>query len=343
MSERKRTIEFISDAAKAGARRSEACKIVGINNRTLQRWTKDLRDDGRKNNRIPVSNTLSSKEKRNVIDLVCSREYRDLSPNQIVPILAENGQYLASESTMYRILKREGLQKHRSRSKAPERSKPDELIATGPNQVWTWDISYLRTYSRGSFFYLYLILDIWDRSVVGWAIHESESGPLAADLLRESCMSQGVDRNILTVHQDNGAAMISSEFLSELGLWGRPSYSRPGVSDDNPYSEAMFRTVKYRPGYPEAFKNMEDANVWMRDFIQWYNNEHRHSGIGFVTPMQKRRGEDVEIMEMRKATYFAARNKHPERWSGDIRRWEITKEVALNPKSRKKGRQSEAA
>lgn len=187
------------------------------------------------------------------------------------------------------------------------------------------------------------MLDIWDRSVVGWAIHESESGSLAADLLRESCMRQQVDRNILTVHQDNGAAMISSEFLSELGFWGRPSYSRPGVSDDNPYSEAMFRTVKYRSGFPGVFNTIKEAIVWMKDFIQWYNNEHRHSGIGFVTPMQKRRGEDVEIMEKRKATYLAARNDHPERWSRNIRRWEVTKEVTLNPRNRKKDRQREAA
>jgi putative transposase len=343
MTARKEVLELVSAASTDGARKKEVCKELGISERTLQRWKKDPRDDGRKNNRFSVSNALSPKEVENIIHLVCSRQFRDLSPNQIVPILAENGEYFASESTIYRLLKRQDLLKHRSKSKAPQRSKPEEFTATGPNQVWTWDISYLRSYTNGVYYYLYLFLDIWDRSVVGWAIHEKESGARAADLLRESCILHGVDSNELVVHQDNGAAMTSCEFLSELGFWGRPSYSRPGVSDDNPYSESMFHTVKYRPDYPDAFESIEAALEWMNKFIEWYHNDHRHSGIGFVTPMQKRRGEDDAIMKKRKTTYENARARHPERWSRNIRHWEIVRQATLNPKNSKKGRQREVA
>jgi len=328
---------------QSGAKQKLACEEIGISSRTLQRWKKDLRDDARKENRFSVSNALSAQEVEQVIDVVCSKEFRDLSPNQIVPILAENGEYIASESTIYRILRKEGLLKHRSKSKAPERSKPEEFIATGPNQVWTWDISYLRSSKNGIFYYLYLFLDIWDRSVTGWAIHETESGFDAADILRKSCISNNISANQLVVHQDNGAAMISSEFLTELGFWGRPSYSRPGVSDDNPYSESMFHTVKYRPGYPDVFENIDAAREWMSGFIEWYHNHHRHSGIGFVTPLQKRNGKDFEIMEKRRKTYEAARARHPERWSRSTRRWEVVREVTLNPRSSKKDRQQEAA
>lgn len=343
MSERKQILELVSEAAKAGARRNEACKLIGVNLRTLQRWSKDLRDDARKNNQFSVSNALSSKERQEIINLVCSREYRDLSPNQIVPILAEKGEYLASESTIYRLLKRRGLLSHRSKSKAPQRSKPEEFIATGPNQVWTWDISYFRSSTKGIYYYLYLILDIWDRSIAGWAINEMESGIDAADLLRKSCIRQGVDSNKLVVHQDNGAAMISSEFLTELEFWGRPSYSRPGVSDDNPYSESMFHTVKYRPDYPETFESIQSAREWMACFVDWYHNAHRHSGIGFVTPMQRRKGEDGEIMKMRRETYAKAKARHPERWSGNTRKWETVTEVTLNPRKSKKDGQKIAA
>ena len=343
MSERARILKLVSEAVSTGARRRAACDALGLSPRTLQRWEKDLRDDGRKNNRFAVSNALTPEERKSVLDVACSPEYRDLSPNQIVPILAEKGQYLASESTIYRILNKAGLLTHRSRAKAPERQRPDELKAVRPNQVWTWDISYLLTLVRGSFLYLYLMLDIWDRSIVGWAIHETENGKAAADLLYESCTQHNVERGSVTLHNDNGAPMISAELLTELSFWGQPSYSRPGVCDDNPYSESLFRTLKYRPGYPMVFENIEQARAWVREFVRWYNYEHRHSGIGFVTPMQRRRGEDGRIMEVRTATYEAAREAHPERWSRNIRNWEQVTEVVLNPRDGKKSGQRRAA
>jgi transposase InsO family protein len=240
-------------------------------------------------------------------------------------------------------LKREGLLTHRSKAKAPERKRPAEITAIAPNQVWSWDISYLLTLSRGVYLYLYLILDIWDRSVVGWAIHAVESGELAAVLLRETCIRQSVEPGALTVHQDNGGPMISGEFLGALSYWGEPSYSRPGVCDDNPFSESLFRTLKYRPGYPERFETIDDAKDWIRKFTDWYNTAHRHSGIGFVTPQQRRSGADIAILETRRATYQAARAAHPSRWSGDIRKWNRPESVTLNPRRAKKDRHQEAA
>lgn len=343
MSDREKILKLIDSAVKTGARRKSACEAVGISLRTIQRWGKNISEDGRRNNRFSVSNALTAKERKKIIEVACSPEFRSLSPNQIVPILAENGHYFASESTFYRILNSVNLVKHRSRAKAPQRKKPEELKATGPNQVWTWDISYLRTLVHGCYLYLYLILDIWDRSVVGWAVHESESGYHAAELLRKTCLKHQVEPGSIKVHQDNGGPMISSEFLSELQHWGQPSYSRPGICDDNPYSESMFRTLKYRPGFPGAFENIEEARNWMCEYVQWYNHEHRHSRIGFVTPMQRRQGEDKNIMEKRIKTYKAAKQAHPERWSGKIRNWKVVQEVTLNPRKSKKDRQEKAA
>ena len=266
-----------------------------------------------------------------------------MTPNQIVPILAQKGQYIASESTFYRLLNKGGLMTHRSKAKAPERHRPHETVATAPNQVWSWDISYLLTLSRGAYLYLYLILDIWDRSIVGWTVHEVESGELAAELLRETCVRQGVRPGELTVHQDNGAPMVSGEFLATLLQWGKASYSRPGVSDDNPYSESLFRTLKYRPAYPERFSTIDQANQWIGAFVVWYNSEHRHSAIGFVTPIERRSGADIEILAARRRTYLSAKLAHPERWSGEIRKWDRPETVVLNPREGKKHRQRNAA
>lgn len=324
------------EAQKNGARRSAVSEILGVSVRTMERWEKNPFDDGRTNNRFATSNALTSEEEQQVIEAACSPECRDMSPNQIVPILAERALYLASECTFFRILKKFGLLKHRSKSKAPQRTRPEEITARAPNQVWAWDISILLSSVRGAYFYLYLIVDIWDRCIVGWAVQEKESGAFAADLLNTACIRHGVTKDSLTVHQDNGGPMISFEFLAALSRWGKASYSRPGVSDDNPFSESQFRTLKYRPDFPARFETMEEANDWMEQYVLWCNSVHRHSGIGFVTPLERRKGEDKSILEVRRKTYAEARAAHPERWSGNIRKWERPCEVTLNPRRNKK-------
>lgn len=336
-------LQNVAEAQAQGARRSEACRILGCSVRTIERWETAAGSDGRRSNRFAVTNALTPEEEHNVIETACSPEFRDRSPNQIVPVLAERGLYIASERTFFRVLKKFGLLKHRSKAKAPARKKPDEIIATGPNQVWTWDISYFLTTVRGVYFYLYLILDIWDRSIVGWAVHEKEDGRLAGQLLNSACMRHGVEPGAITVHQDNGGPMLSFDFLAVLSRWGQASYSRPGVSDDNPYSESQFRTLKYRPDFPDRFDTIEEAGAWVESYAQWYHHVHRHSGIGFVTPLQRRTGVDIGILETRRKTYEKARSEHPERWSGNIRRWDRPEEVTLNPRKRKSYGQEKAA
>lgn len=344
MNERKEIISLVTECKSEGVRMASACKIFDVSPRTIQRWANNpTGSDARKNNRFTTTNALSASEQKAVIDVACSSEFRDKSPNQIVPILAEKGSYIASESTFYRILRSAGLMTHRSKAKAPTRERPEEMKATAPNQIWTWDISYMLSTCRKKYFYLYLILDIWDRSIVGWAVHEKESGLHAADLLRQTCLRHNVSAGDLIVHQDNGAPMISYEFLAALSQWGRASYSRPGVSDDNAYSESQFRTLKYRPDYPDRFASIDDARAWVEKYVTWYCTEHRHSGIGFVTPQERREGRDVAILAARRATYTAARQAHPRRWSRDIRKWSRPEVVVLNRRNNKKDLREEAA
>jgi len=334
--------DAIREAQKSGARLRLAADTAGISLRTLERWEKNPSDDRRKDNRFAVSNALSPDERRVIRDTVCLPEFTDLNPHQIVSILAEKGLYIGSESTYYRVMRQEGLRVHRGRSRAPERSRPDEYVASGPNQVWTWDISYLSSEERGVHYYLYLIVDIWDRYIVGWSIHEQESGILAADLLQKACLMHKVSKKSLVVHQDNGTPMTSAEFLSCLASWGKPSYSRPGVSDDDPYSESLFKHLKYNHRYPVRFETMQAAIDWMERFQEYYNHSHRHSAIGYVTPAQRRTGESEAILAKRRLTYAVARAKHPERWSRHTRPWTQPEKVALNPRDKQKTGQDAA-
>jgi len=341
---REEIINLINEAVKSGASKKASCSMFDISIRTLQRWIQcPKKEDGRSINRCSIHNALSKDEEQKIIDVSCSPEYRDMSPNQIVPDLAGKGIYIASESTFYRVLKRKNLMTHRSRAKAPERNRPEEISANAPNQVWTWDITYLLTNVRGVYLYLYLILDIWDRSIVGWTIQERESGKYAAYLINETCMKQGVRPGELVVHQDNGSPMVSSEYLAALSNWGLPSYSRPGVSDDNSYSESQFKTLKYRPEFPGRFASSKEATGYIKKYVEWYNTKHLHSGIGFVTPDQRRYGMDFAILECRKATYNKARDLHPERWSRGIRKWGRPEIVTLNPRDRKNDGQNKVA
>lgn len=329
------TLGLVDEAIKAGASQAAVCRTAGISPRSLQRWRKaGIGDDNRAGPLTAPTNKLSPEERQELLSILNSPEFRELSPWQIVAKLADRGQFIASEATMYRVLREEGMQNHREPSREPtKRHRPDELVATGPNQVWSWDITYLLTPVRGAYYYAYLVTDVFSRKVVARRISDRECGEIAAQMIEEACAREGVSREQLVIHSDNGSPMKSATLLAMLLMLGvATSFSRPSVSNDNPYSEALFRTVKYRPQYPKGpFASLEAAQAWFAWFVDWYNNEHQHSGIGFVTPTQRHRGEDRAILENRKAVYAAAKARHPERWSGQTRAWERCDEVRLNP------------
>lgn len=325
---------LLEDAVRGGARRSEACAMLGLDARTVQRWrSQGIGFDRRAGPKTTPANKLSEAERRRILDVVNRPDCRDLCVNQIVPRLADEGTYLASESTMYRVLRAEKQLRHRAASRPRQAHRPRELVATGPNQVWSWDITYLRSPVLGVYFYLYVVVDVWSRKIVAAEVHANESAEHAAKLMRVAAASEVLDDEKLALHSDNGAPMKGSTLLATLQRLGIvPSFSRPGVSDDNPFSEALFRTVKYRPEYPDGpFASLDDARAWVRWFVDWYNHEHRHSAIRFVTPAQRHAGEDVAILAKRNAVYRRARRKRPERWSRTTRDWSRVSLVRLNP------------
>ena len=337
--ERLRYIELIEEAVACGARKQAACEIAEVSIRTIQRWgtSNGVASDQRPLAMRPVpKNKLSESERQRVIDACNTEEFASLPPCQIVPELADRGEYIASESSFYRILKSEGQLHHRGRDK-PKGSvkKPTSHTATGPNQVWSWDISYLISQVQGLFFYLYLIEDIYSRKIVGWEVHASESGKFASELLQRSVWAEKCVKTDLVLHSDNGSPMKSLTMQAKMyDLGVLASRSRPGVSNDNPYSESLFRTVKYCPRWPsEGFKSLQEAREWVCEFVQWYNHEHKHSRINFVTPDQRHRGEDKTILEKRDALYQKKRSENPERWSSSIRNWKPVGPVDLNPEN----------
>ena len=327
------TLDLIDEMAVTKVPLERACRVLGLSKRTVERWRGQCGgEDQRQGPGSLPSNKLSEKERELVLNVSNSVEYRDLSPKQIVPKLADKGTYIASESSFYRILREEGQLSHREKSRPPSR-KPNEHVATGPCQVWSWDLTYLRSALRGCFFYLYLVVDIWSRKIVGWTVEESESTDSAAALLHRICIELGINPMGLVLHSDNGGPMKGSTMLATLQRLGViPSFSRPHVSDDNPYSEALFRTMKYRPCYPsKPFASIEEARASVARFVAWYNPEHMHSAISFVTPEDRHCGRDMLLLERRRLVYERARGKHPERWSNATRDWRHVETVALNP------------
>ena len=330
-------MQLINEAMVAGARKHAACEVAEISIRTLQRWCTEegVRGDQRPlARRAEPKNKLSEAEQRRIIDICNDEEFASLPPSQIVPILADREVYIASESSFYRVLKARGLLHHRGRDK-PKGSvvKPTSHKAIEPNKLWSWDISYLASHVQGLFFYLYMIEDIYSRKIVGWEVHARECGELASELLQRSVWAEKCSQTDLVLHSDNGSPMKSMTMqakMYELGVAG--SRSRPGVSNDNPYSESLFRTVKYCPRWPsEGFKSLEDARVWVYEFVRWYNLEHRHSRIKFVTPDQRHRGEDGIILAKRRELYERKKSQNPNRWSGATRNWVASGAVKLNP------------
>jgi transposase InsO family protein len=334
--EREQVIALLNESVTAGARRAKACAVLGLSGRTLQRWQtgEAVRCDQRPLRDYQPPHKLTASERAEVLTVANSDEFGHLPPSQIVPRLADQGSYLASESTFYRILREEKQLAHRrSERPAQTRTKPRAICATAPNQLYSWDITYLPSLIRGQFFYLYLFVDIFSRKIVGWQVYEEESSALAGELLRDLCHREGIQSKQLVLHSDNGSPMKGSTMLATLQQLGvMPSFSRPSVSNDNPYSESLFKTLKYRPNYPlKPFADVTEARQWVTGLVKWYNHEHRHSAIRFVTPAQRHEGLDDNLLENRKAVYEAARAKHPQRWTGSSRNWEKIQVVHLNP------------
>jgi len=307
----------------------------------LQRWQAGdcvLADKRPTAVRSPPSNKLSDQERQEIIDVCNVEEFATLPPSQIVPILADRSQYIASESSFYRVLKAANMLHRRGKAKTRStHKKPTSYTAKKANEVWSWDISYLPTKVIGQHYYLYMIEDIYSRKIVGWEVHSNETGEQAAELLERSVWSEKCRRQDLVLHSDNGAPMKSLTMQAKMyDLGVVSSRSRPRVSNDNPYSESLFRTLKYCPRWPsEGFESLTGAREWVKGFVGWYNNQHRHSRIKFVTPNQWHQGLDVEILAKRKALYQRKRSEHPERWSGSERNWAPEGAVELNPEQHK--------
>lgn len=315
---------------------NKACAVAGLSIRTIQRWTKqcEVTVDGRTTAIKSPRNRLSDNERQEILRVCSNERYASLPPNQIVPRLADEGIYLASESTMYRILRSAGQLKHRGKAKAPRKvPMPTSHCATGSNQVWSWDITYLPSKVKGRFWYLYMMEDIYSRKAVGWEVHDDESGDKAATLLTRTVISEQCFRAPLVLHSDNGAPMKSATLLSKMYDLGiTPSRGRPRVSNDNPYSESLFRTLKYCPKWPSSgFATLDDARSWVYEFVQWYNQEHRHSRIRYITPNERHQGKDKEVLEKRHNLYQQMKTKMPERWAGKTRNWHPIGAVMLNP------------
>ncbi|MBU3161842.1 IS3 family transposase [Clostridium frigoris] len=335
-SDRIKALELINEAVHSGARLSPCCDEVGISVRTYERWslTPESTEDKRPLVcRKPPKNKLSDEERAKIIQVINSNDYADLVPAQIVPKLADQGIYIASESTIHRILREEKQNTHRFKPKAPVKRVAPTHIATAQNQVWTWDITWLDGSVKGLYFKLYLILDMFSRMIVGYEVWETENAEYAKILVSRALLSQKILGKPLILHSDNGSPMKAATFLATLEKLGvQSSFSRPRVSNDNPYSESLFKTMKYVPTFPNGgFASISDARKWVTKFVYWYNNVHMHSGIKYLTPYQRHYSLDKNIMENRKKVYAMAKEKHPERWSREIRNWDLPKYVSLNP------------
>lgn len=333
--DRQRILGWLREAVNAGARWARACETIGLSVRTAQRWSRPGGgEDGRPlASRPKPAHALSDAERAAIVAVSNTAEFSSLPPSQIVPKLADRGEYLASESSFYRVLKAESQLHHRGRAQSPQRRVPTTHEATGPNQVWCWDITWLPTVVRGMYFYWYMFEDIYSRKLVANEVYAEESSTLAANLLSRACLKEQTAGQPLVLHSDNGSAMKGATMLARMQHLGvMPSFSRPRVSNDNAFAESLFRTAKYSPRWPEkGFETLEQARQWVEAFVVWYNQEHQHSGLKFVTPEQRHRGEAPECLRKRDEVYRAARARNPRRWTGETRDWTLPTSVYLNP------------
>lgn len=331
--DRMQILSLVKEGTEKGLTQADSCETVGTCERTVQRWRLlPVLEDGRKGPTTAPRHRLTLIERETMVKIATSEEFINKSPHQIVPTLADRGEFIASESSFYRVMKANKILNHRGRSKPRSVKPPTALQALRPNEVYSWDITYLLSALRGQYFYLYMFLDVFSRKIVGWRVHEKESADLSSHLLTEICLAENIDQKQLSLHADNGGPMKGAMMLVTMQSLGvMPSFSRPSVSDDNPFSESLFKTLKYCPQYPtKPFDSIEAATAWVSSFVEWYNNEHLHSGIKFVTPSTRHAGLDRDILEKRSVTYESARNRNPLRWSRATRNWDRVNAVNLN-------------
>ena len=330
----------ITNARDAGARLKQVCDVAGIDARTLQRWNAHdglTKGDGRPAAVHPTpSHALSVDERAKLLSVANEARFCAVPPARIVPMLADEGVYLASESTFARVLRAHGQTAHRGRAKAPRAKRPPTThIASGVSQVWCWDMTYLPATVIGRWFHLYLILDLYSRKIVGWEVHANDSSDHAVHLVRRTALAEGIAALAVkpVLHGDNGSTLKATTVLAMLNWLGvKPSYSRPRVSDDNAFAESLFRTAKYRPQFPsKGFETLEAAREWGAQFVHWYNLEHKHSGIRYVSPQQRHTGDDHAILAARHVLYTEAKERNPARWARHTRNWEPIGPVTLNP------------
>jgi len=305
------------------------CDAIGISRASLYR----RRCPGKEPRRATPARALSEPERREVLQVLHSERFIDAPPAQVHATLAEEGSYLCSPRTMYRLLAESGeVRERRDQLQHPRYAKP-ELVATAPRQVWSWDITKLKGPVKLVYFYLYVIVDIFSRYVVGWMIAEAENAGLAERLIEQSCLKQGIAPDQLTLHADRGSPMISktvAQLLAELGI--DKSHGRPRVSNDNPFSEALFKTAKYRPAMPERFAGLSHAREVFRGIFDWYNNQHHHSGVAYLTPSVVHHGRADEILGRRHRARMAAYLAHPDRFvNGPPRPESLPPAVWINP------------
>jgi len=299
--------ESLSDAVGLAA----ACRALGVPRSTVYRSREPATPPAP---RPTPPRALSVSEKAQVRQVLNSERFWDCAPREVYATLLDEGTYYCNWRTMYTILAEyDEVCERRNQRRHPESRRP-ELKATGPNQLWSWDITLLRG-PKGTFYYLYVILDVYSRYIVGWMIAEEESAELARQLIAETCAKEGITPEQLTLHADRGSAMRAktvARLLLELQV--AKSHSRPRTPTDNPYSEAQFKTMKYRPEYPKAFQSMQEARDWARAFVAWYNQEHHHSGLALMTPAVVHHGQVEQVMQQRQHVLEAAYAAHPERF-----------------------------
>jgi transposase InsO family protein len=308
--------------------------VLGVNIRTIQRWKIKGLKDKRKGSIKHVHNKLSDAEEHKIVEIATSDKHKDKTPGEIVAELATEGEYIGSVRSIYRVFKRcniVSIDKHKKKKKV----EPAEVKASRSDELWSWDISWLKSTTRGLYYYLYLFTDIFDRYIVGWAVHTEESGELAKELFEE--ISRKYNVKGVTLHSDNGGPMKNHTFRATLEkLEVLQSFSRPSVSNDNAYSESLFSTLKRNAGYPKCFKTIEEAKEWISKFVYWYNNEHMHTRLNYITPAQRRGGMYAEIFQRRNETFESARLAHPERWTRNTKLWHIKDEIFLKKGNHRK-------